>query len=335
MTPPWRIVRLLLLVFGATLLAILVWRNDPEAILHSIRQLSWRLLVVILFPFTLVNVFDTLGWRFAFRTDRVPFRALFSARLAGEAFNLTTPTASVGGEAVKAWLIRHHVPMDDALSSVIVAKTTITVAQGLLLVVGLPCAWMLLPRDSPLLNVMLWLLVVEVLAVGGFILVQVGGMLGRGGRALSRFAFLERLAGGLGRLDDSLAVFYRREPIRLALSTLFHFLGWIGSALEIWVVLQLLGIEISFTAALLIEAFSTAVRFATFMVPASIGALEGGHVAIFTALGLGGTTGMSFSIVRRIREAAWVGVGFLALAAYRGSVPAPARVPAPAPAIES
>src|SRR5947207_14164219 len=100
----WRPARLLLLVCAAALLTILVWRNDPEAILHSIRQLGWRILIVIAFPFTIVNVLDTLGWRFAFRSDRVPFGALFSARLAGEAFNLTTPTASVGGEAVKAWL---------------------------------------------------------------------------------------------------------------------------------------------------------------------------------------------------------------------------------------
>jgi putative membrane protein len=324
MTPAWRTVRILLMLSGAALLAILVSRNDPEAILHSIRQLSWRLLIVIAFPFTLVNVLDTLGWRFAFRTDRVPFGALFSARLAGEAFNLTTPTASVGGEAVKAWLIRHHVPMDEALSSVIVAKTTITIAQGLLLIVGLPCAWMLLPHDSPLLSVMLWLLLVEVLAVGGFVAFQMGGLLGRGGRLLGRFAVLERVAGGLGRLDDSLAVFYRREPLRLALSTLFHFLGWVVSGVEVWVALHLLGFPISLTAAMLIEAFSTAVRFATFMVPASIGALEGGHVAIFTALGLGGTTGLSFSIVRRIREATWIGIGFLVLAAYRGVVPVPA-----------
>src|SRR5947207_287133 len=241
----WRTARVLLLVCGAALLTILVWRNDPEAILHSIRQLGWRILIVIAFPFTLVNVLDTLGWRFAFRTDRVPFGALFFARLAGEAFNLTTPTASVGGEAVKAWLIRHHLPLEEALPAVIVAKTTITIAQGLLLIVGLPCAWLLLPHDSPLLSVMLWLLVIEVLAVGGFILFQVGGILGRGGRILGRFAVLERVAGGLGRLDGSLAVFYRREPLRLALSTLFHFLGWVASALEVWVALQLLGVDLS------------------------------------------------------------------------------------------
>src|SRR2546428_2792475 len=162
----WRTARLLLLVCGAALLAILVWRNDPEAILHSIRQLGWRILIVIAFPFTLVNVFDTLGWRFAFRSDRVPFGALFSARLAGEAFNLTTPTASVGGEAVKAWLIRHHVPLEDALPSLFVAKPTIPIAQGLLLIAGLPRAWAVLPHDSPLLRVMFWLLLFEAVADG-------------------------------------------------------------------------------------------------------------------------------------------------------------------------
>jgi uncharacterized protein (TIRG00374 family) len=317
----WRLARTVLMLMGVALFAILVWRNDPEALLASIHQLGWRLLIVVVFPFTLVNVLDTLGWRFAFRRDCVPFRALFSARLAGEAFNLTTPTASVGGEAVKAWLVRRHIDYDESFPSVIVAKTTITIAQGLLLVVGLGCAWYLLPPDSPLLSAMVWLLVAEIIAVSGFIAVQMAGLLGNGGRALGRFRFLARLAGGLGRLDDSLATFYRREPVRLGLSVTFHFLGWLASALEVWVIMNLLGIEIGFLAATLIEAFSTAVRFATFMLPASIGVLEGGHVAIFTALGLGGSAGLSFSLVRRIREAAWIGVGFLVLATFRHLTP--------------
>ena len=316
----WRTMRAATVVLGIGLLAILVWRNDPAAILSAIRQLGWRLLIVLVFPFPVVHLLDTLGWRFAFRRDAVPYGALFSARLAGEAFNLTTPTASVGGEAVKAWLVRRHVSLAEALPSVIVAKTTITAAQGLLLLAGLPCAWLLLPADSPLLPVMLWLLVAEIVAVGLFVFAQVGGLLGRGGRALARLPIFRALAGGLGRLDTSLGEFYRRQPGRVALSVLFHFLGWVLGAFEVWIVMHLLGVEFGFAAALLVEAFSTAVRFATFMVPASIGALEGGHVAIFTALGFGGALGLSLSIVRRLREVTWIGIGFLLLAASRGSV---------------
>jgi uncharacterized protein (TIRG00374 family) len=317
-TVRWRLARIILLGMGATLLALLVWRNDPAALFASVRQLSWKLLIVMAFPFALVNLLDTLGWRFAFRRDRVPLVTLFSARLAGEAFNLTTPTASVGGEAVKAWLVRHHVGAAEGFSSVIVAKTTITIAQGLLLLVGLGCAWLLVPHESPLLRAMAWLLVVEVVAVGVFVLAQASGAVGEGGRALAGVPLLARLAGRVGRVGDALAHFYRSEPARLTLSIVFHFLGWLVGALEAWLILNFLGIEVSLVTATVIEAFSTAIRFATFMVPASVGALEGGHVAVFAALGLGASAGMSFSIVRRLREATWIGVGFLALAVARG-----------------
>ncbi len=306
-----------MIVGGAALLAVLVMRNDPHALLDTLSRLSWRIVIVLVFPFPLVNLLDTLGWRFAFRRDAVPVRTLYFARLAGEAVNVTTPTASLGGEAVKAWLVRRHVSVETATSSVIVAKTTITIAQGLLLVVGIACAWWTLPHDSAVLRGMQWLLLVEVVAVGIFVAAQVGGLFAGSGRLLKRFGILAPESGGLTRLDDSLSAFYRGEPQRLALSIGLHFLGWLTNALETWVILALLGIEVSFVSAVVIEAFSTAIRFATFMVPGSLGALEGGHVAIFVALGFTGTVGLSYSLVRRIREATWVGIGFIALALLR------------------
>jgi glycosyltransferase 2 family protein len=320
----WRAARIVMVVGGVALLAILIMRNDPQALLDTLRRLSWKIVIVLLFPFPLVNLLDTLGWRFAFRRDRVPLRTLYFARLAGEAVNVTTPTASLGGEAVKAWLVRRHVSLETATSSVIVAKTTITIAQGLLLVVGIVCAWWALPHDSAVLRGMQWLLLVEVVAVGIFVAAQVGGLFAGSGRLLKRFGMLAPESGGLTRLDDSLSAFYRGEPRRLGLSVGFHFVGWLTNALETWVILALLGIDVSFVGALVIEAFSTAIRFATFMVPGSLGALEGGHVAIFVALGFTGTVGLSYSLVRRIREAAWVGVGFVALLLLRSDEPAPA-----------
>jgi len=98
--------RWLLLASGAALLGWLILRNDPIAVLSEVAGLSWRLLIVLVFPFSVVVVLDTLGWRYAFSDSRVPFRALLWTRIVGEAVNVTTPTASVGGEAVKAWLLR-------------------------------------------------------------------------------------------------------------------------------------------------------------------------------------------------------------------------------------
>src|SRR5262245_58619474 len=102
----------------------------------------------------LVVYLDALGWRYAFRRDRVRVWTLLWTRLAGEAFNLTTPTAALGGEAVKAWLLRDRVPLPEAVSSVIVAKTTITIGQGLLLLLGVVLAWTSRAADSKILIAM-------------------------------------------------------------------------------------------------------------------------------------------------------------------------------------
>jgi hypothetical protein len=73
------------------------------------------------------------------------------------------------------------------------------------------------------------------------------------------------------------------------------------------------------------------------MIPGSIGALEGGNVAIFAAFGLGGGVGLSYTLVRRLREITWAVVGMIALAALSGR-PSPvtvdeeaARPPGPGP----
>jgi putative membrane protein len=312
----------LLLILGVLLLAVLVARNDPAAILASIAQLSWRLALVLCFPVTLVMVLDTLGWRFAFLRDRVPFGTLLSARLAGEAFNLVTPTAALGGEAVKAWLLRGVVPLDASVPSVIVAKTTITLAQGLFLLLGVVLAWSSLP-GSPLLHGMLWLLAIETVALAGFVVAQTRGLFAWGGRLATQLGVHGVKADALGRIDDVLARFYRTAPARLALSIAFHFVAWVLGSLETWLILRFLGAPVSLTAATVIEAFGTAVRFASFLIPASLGVLEGGYVVTFAALGLGSTTAVSFSLVRRIREAVWVGLGLVAFAAARSRAEAP------------
>ena len=292
--------------------------NDPPAIAASIARVGWRLAIVIVVPTVFVALFDVLGWRYAFTRDRVPLVTLFWTRLAGEAVNLTTPTAALGGEAVKTWLLRDHVSLAESVPSVIVAKTTITIAQGLLLLLGVVLAWTSLAADSRLLIAMQWLLALELVALSIFVLAQTRGLAAFGGRLLGRFG-VRRFAGheGLGRVDRTLADFYLRQPGRLTLSIACHFAAWLLGALETWIILRFLGTPVSLVTATVIEAFGTGIRFATFMIPGSLGALEGGYAATFAALGLGGTMGVSFSLVRRIREIVWIGVGLVAFAFLR------------------
>jgi hypothetical protein len=202
--------------------------------------------------------------------------------------------------------------------SVVVAKTTITLAQGLFLLLGIVVAAMAGLPGSTLLQAMMWLLALEVLALAGFVVAQVRGVFGWGQRWLGRVGIrLSRHTETGARVDRGLLSFYGEEPRRLTLSIAFHLLAWLLGVAEVYLVLRFLGVAVSLTTATIIEACGTAVRFATFLVPASIGAQEGGYVATFVALGLPPPAGVALGLTRRVREILWIAVGFVIFAAMR------------------
>ena len=74
---------------------------------------------------------------------------------------------------------------------------------------------------------------------------------------------------------------------RLSLSTGFQLAGWLLGAGEAYLILFFLGIPADLVVATVIEALGAGVRFATFLVPASLGAFESANAAAFEAMGLG------------------------------------------------
>jgi hypothetical protein len=196
---------------------------------------------------------------------------------------------------------------------VVIAKTTLTIAQALFLLIGIVLAWTALDVSSEILRGMLWLLAVEVVAVAGFFGVQVLGLVGRAGRVLKGFGVIEHVEYA-HRLDEALRTYYRREWRRFALSVAFHLAGWLLGGLEAFIMLWSLGIDASVATATAIEAFGSGIRCATFLVPAGLGAYEGANAAAFAALGFGAGAGLAFALVRRARQIVWTVVGVLLLA---------------------
>jgi uncharacterized protein (TIRG00374 family) len=309
-----RRVKAVLLGIGILVIALSVYRIGPAPILEALARLTWWQLVLVCLPYAAIMAVDTLGWRFAFPREAAPFRRLYGARLAGEALNLVTAFGSVGGEAVKAWLIRRDVRYEDSVPSVVIAKTTITIAQALFLLIGVALAWALPATDSRVIAAMLWLLVVEIAAVAGFVGVQVAGVVGRAGRLLEWFGVVKP-GDHAQRLDAALRDYYRRDWRRLSWSTGCHLAGWLLGAFEAFAILFFLGVPATLVTATVIEALGAGVRFATFLVPASLGAFESANAAAFEAMGLGAGAGLAFSFVRRARQLAWIAVGLLVLAA--------------------
>jgi uncharacterized protein (TIRG00374 family) len=308
--------RAVLLLGGLVVLIFLVARVGVESVMSVLSRLAWWQLLVVCVPYGLIMAVDTLGWRYAFIGTAPSYLRMLAARTAGEAVNIVTAFGSVGGEAVKIWLLRPAVPYDESVPSVIIAKTTSTIAQALLLLLGVLLAVTMAAVDADVIWAMLGLLAVEILLVGGFVVTQVAGLVRRAGRLLA-WSGLIKDASAAEQLDARLRGFYRQNWRRFLLSVSFHFGGWLLGVLETLVILYVLSVPVGIMTATVIEALGSGVRFATFLVPGSLGVLEGANTGVFDALGLGASAGLAFSLVRRARQGVWIGIGLAVLVAAR------------------
>ena len=176
-----RALKLVLLVLGIAVIAFSVHRIGWTPILETLARLTWWQLVAGVLA--LRRDHGCGHARMAVRLSPGPLHLSIVCTGPGwpaRPLNLVTAFGSVGGEAVKAWLIRRDVAYEESVPSVVIAKTTLTIAQAVFLLIGVALAWALLTTDSRVLGAMLWLLVVEVVAVAGFVGVQVVGHRGPG-----------------------------------------------------------------------------------------------------------------------------------------------------------
>src|SRR5262249_58958057 len=141
----------------------------------------WWQLVLVCLPFGLGMAVDSLGGLYAVAGEPPPYSRMLAARTAGEGLNFVTALGSVGGEAVKVWLLRPSVPYSESVPSVVIDKTTCAIAQALFLLLGLIVAVTAVSVDARIVTGMLVLLGVETLLVGGFLAFQLTGLVRHAG----------------------------------------------------------------------------------------------------------------------------------------------------------
>jgi len=303
--------RILVAAIGLALFAWFVQRAGVGEIARAFTNLGW-LAPVVLLPFGLVYLLDTLGWRFAFGDEGVPgvgFGTLARIRWAGESINTVLPSAYIGGEAVKVQLLhKRGVPRVHSASSVVAGKTAQIVAQVMFIAAGAAAGVAILPQDSPARAGMLTITALAAVIVALLIWLQQRGMF-RTLSAILPVRALTKRAESLRRLDERIFEFYRKDRLHFLLSTAAYFAGWIADTLEILLVSHLLGMPIDFSQALAVEAFISVAKALGIFVPGALGVQESGIVFLCYLFGLPPALGVSYAIIRRGREIVYVAIG--------------------------
>lgn len=255
------------------------------------------------------------SWRLLFTAERMPrFTDVLRASWMGLSVDTLLPTASIGGEVVKArCVMQAGATGGDAVASVVVDKT---VQAASLVFWGLIGVASLTALEAGREIVVGALVGSALLAAGiaGFIAVQRAGAFG----FLARFAGRGRrtdkwngLIDNAVALDEAIRALYR-SPGRIAGATALRLVARLALTVEVWLAAALLGNGITVFEAVMLKSLTGALRGAAFFVPGAWGIQEGGYVVLGALIGLTPEFMLALSLATRAREALVALPGLLA-----------------------
>ncbi len=310
MTNVWRLFFLLL---GLGLLAFVVVQVDLSAVLTHVGTLGWGM-AAVLFVYFLAFLADTFSWQLLVKPVRLEWRwlyALWKVRMVGAAVNRLTPLIGLGGEAVKAVLLKkvHGVDFTEGIASLIVAKTTNLIALMVFLAGGLIVTFSLERMPQGYETVIYAGFAVLAIGIATVFAIQRAGLSSALGGWLSRCRYGRRLAGlvhHIERLDERLIESYSRDRARFGLAFLLTLANWMLGVVELYLIFWFFGNPVSMAEAWAIEAIFELVRAGAFFIPAGIGAQEAALVLIVAPITGQPSLGLAVALVRRAREVVWI-----------------------------
>jgi putative membrane protein len=253
-----------------------------------------------------------LGWWIIVPASaRCPLYACVWVRFIREAINALLPVAQVGGEIAGGRVMTFFgIAGEVAGATILVDILMQAVTLVLFTFVGIGILATVV-ADRALVGSLVAGAAIMGLALAGFFAAQRFG----GAKLFDRL--LMTLAAKLGwsalanreSLHDNLVRIYANLP-RLAAAMLVHLGVWFVGALEVLVVLRLMGFSISYGEAVAIESVGQAVRAAAFLMPGALGVQEAGFIAVCAVYGIPAPQALALSLVKRVPDIT-LGVPFL------------------------
>jgi uncharacterized protein (TIRG00374 family) len=222
----------------------------------------------------------------------------------------------MGGEIIKATLLRREGGGVSAATGVLVGKLALVMAQLLIMVLGSAAVLVFLPM--PVTLKVSWALSTTVLAAG----IVLFGLLQRAGRLL---AFLERMPWfsrldrgrggrwkeGLRKVDAQLMEFHKSNRGDFIVAMAWHLGGFLINVGQASILLHALGVESALKWGAAVWFLGTWFDLIGFLVPLGMGIHEGSRVLIFEALRLSGSMGLVMGLSVRIIRSFWASMGLL------------------------
>ncbi|MDH5776194.1 MAG: flippase-like domain-containing protein, partial [Nitrospirota bacterium] len=86
----------------------------------------------------------------------------------------------------------------------------------------------------------------------------------------------------------------------------------------VYAILYYLDVTVDVWTSISIAALTVFIKGGTFFIPGSLGAQEGGYTLLLMSFGYTEVTGITFALIRRLREILWIVIGLGCLMLLKG-----------------
>jgi len=315
-----RTLRLALFLLGAAVFSYLVAQIGIGQLASDVGRTGFMFVPIVLL-YALVYACSALAWQLTMGdSSRPSFWRTYAVTISAGALNFLTPVVNAGGEPFRVAALAPWLGTRRAAGSVILHRMLHSFAYVLVWFTAIVLAFALLPPETP--NV-----VRIILGVVGLVLLCILALI----MSAHRSGILERLLDWMGRvpllrrlaallepkramlmeLDQQIAEFYHRQPGRFVQALLLEYLSRCIFMVEIVLIVASLGYRLSYLRAFTIGGLEALVGNLLFLVPFELGAREGSYFALFALFGMDPQLGLYTSIVSRVRDLVWIGLGLL------------------------
>lgn len=307
---------MIVLALGVLAIIALLVHVGIGEVVGLLASLGWRAPLIVV-PFVFISMADALGWARTLSDHgrrRLSLSRIYWIRLAGEAVSNLTPTAGLGGEPLKAYLLRQHgIASGEGIASVVIAKTAIVCSQFLFTLLGLLLfldhLGVLRDRAPMLFAAAVGAVVVCVILILGQRRGFAAGAVRLLHRIGARWSFVQRLERQAEAIDHALLRYYRDDPRGFALTTTYHALGWLLGAGEVMFLFYLMGVHCDWRQAIIIESLTQATMAAAAFSPGGLGVQEISGTILCRLVGIGEAAGAALMLLKRARELIFTAVG--------------------------
>lgn len=301
---------------GFALFSLVLWKLGIGNVLDTFKHANFFYLI----PFIIFSIAIFLGIQCRLKKIlhvqgfKISLLKLVPIGFSGFGIGYITPSAMVGGEPTKAYLLaKQGMKHSKALACVVIDKMLELSVNGFLAFIGLIVILMkfALPKEAGMVLVFAMVILLSLLGVLYYRLAKGIGFFSKLFKILRinkiKHKKIYEIEKTIIDMETHIMKFFRRNAKTLAMMIILSIFLWVCMFFEYKVALLMFGFKASFETIFFVV---TAVGIAyIFPVPAALGILEFGQAFLFTVIGLPVSIGVAFSLLIRSRDLTWTFIG--------------------------